>query len=641
MKYIVSLICFTLFALRVAIRLTISGTLALRSSLRVWSDRTGRIGCAFMKSKGSPIATGVWVAGGMLCLTTVTAGNFNSTEQTVHLQAGWNAIWLEVEPQQSADGSPKAPREVFTLPSITKLATYSPERGPLEFVDSPTGESFNKEGWSVWYRDDPAKISNLSKVYGNRAYLVFVEGSSGVDQAISGVVTTHMYQWVPDSYNLVGFGLESPGPTFKQFFGPTGKTHPVSSMLKLVNGNWIGVGENEEMKAGLAYWVYSAGPSRYQGPFSIDIRTIDILDFGKSLSPQELLIHNATETPARFRITRVSSNNGLELVELLPNPAEQTVQTGDAIVDYLIPPEKQDALPGGSSVVRTIKAVRNWTTPAQRNQLYKVSSEQTRTYFWLPVSAETLVPEVIQGAPASAGSAGLWVGEVIVSDVSRPLPAESSLAPGIAASGAPKGRVIIHVDPDGKASLLKAVTFLQRRATDPAGRGMVLVLNEAKIPYYEGIEKRGGKLVGRRIETIFYDLPRKVLPIRPLSSAERPAELKEEYQDRLELEGGVGPGAACNAWLDMDEWHHSNPFRHAYHPSHQAGFRIQRQLIFTFDPGGPDPDTLQGVYTEKVRGLTRYSEQIQDGNVVARDGEEIQAQGRFALRRISQISTLE
>ena len=41
---------------------------------------------------------------------------------------------------------------------------------------------------------------------------------------------------------------------------------------------------------------------------------------------------------------------------------------------------------------------------------------------------------------------------------------------------------------------------------------VVLLLDEAKIPFFEGIEERKGKRVGRRLECVGYDLPRNYDP---------------------------------------------------------------------------------------------------------------------------------
>lgn len=568
-------------------------------------------------------------------LLSITAQAQTTTTQSVELQAGWNAVWLEVEPRD-ADGRPLAPDAVFTNPAVTTIASYFPGTAADEFVMDTAEASLNKDGWAAWYRSDPARQGTLSAIVGNRAYLI--RAASAVTVNLTGEASLHLYSWVPDAYNLVGFGLISGSePTFAEFFGPAGAKHPVNLIMQLnpVDGSWSPVSPTEKLKRNAAYWVYAAGNSTYQGPFRVDIRGAGELDYGSVGRDEEVLVFNETGATASFTVNRLNAPNGLELVHLIRDPATLSETLGVAIVNFAIP-----GVGARQSAVETFRLQRNWTGASARRQLYRIASTTVGTYFWLPVTGLRADLEPTAQAAPTSESAGLWVGDIVLNRVSQRVPDAVTTNRFEPVPAGPKARVILHVDATGKATLLKQVTVMRTRSPEPAGVAQVLVVHPEKIPFYEGIEKRGGKLVGKRIETTFYDLPRTTLPPEPLPANFDHATLPETYLVSLDLTGGVGASRKCSTSpgsMVLDPWHRANPFRHAFHPAHTDGYRVTREMSFTFDPPTteaaraiPDygTDILVGDFTETLKGLIRPSEKIQTG-------------GRLVLRRISKNATLE
>lgn len=564
-----------------------------------------------------------------------TAQAQTTTTQIVDLQAGWNAVWLEVEPR-GTDGKPLAPSAVFTDPAITTIASFFPGSAAGEFVVDTAEASLNRDGWTAWYRNDPARQSTLAAVLGHRAYLI--RAASAVTVPLTGEASFHVHPWVPDAYNLVGFGLVAGSePTFARFFGPAGAKHPVSLIMKLnpADGSWVPVSATEKLARNTAYWVYAAGNSTYQGPFRVDIRGAGELDYGSVRRDEELLLFNETSATANFAVDRVNAANGLDLVHLIRNPATLSETLGVAIVNFAI-----TGVGARQSAVETLRLQRNWTDASARRQLYRISSASLGTYFWLPVTGTRADVEPAAQATPSTESTGLWVGDIVFDRVSQRVPDEVATNRFEPVLASPKARVILHVDATGKTTLLKQVTVMRTRSPEPTGVKQVLVVNPEKIPFYEGIEKRGGKLVGKRIETTFYDLPRTIPPPEPLPANFNRATLLETYHVSLDLTGGVGAGRRCSTspgTMVLDPWHRANPFRHAFHPAHAAGYRVTRDMTFTFDAPTTEAakaipdygiDILVGDFTETLKGLVRASEKIQTG-------------GRLVLRRISKNATLE
>jgi hypothetical protein len=246
------------------------------------------------------------------------------------------------------------------------------------------------------------------------------------------------------------------------------------------------------------------------------------------------------------------------------------------------------------------------------------------------------------------------------------------------AAGSTPLRVILHCDAAGAVRLLSQVTVMQGKTADPGTPAIpVLVVNQARIPFFEGIRERNGKRVGVRIESVAYDMPRDTSvaaqgesPLDPaaddiidmivaestspvtrwLSGAGlypnraavdqaaidsyllfrsiRPPALKEVYLPSLPVSGAVGAGKTVRTnpgTLTLDPFHRSNPFRHAYHQNHPRGPRIGREMEIVFDSAQPAPDRLRGSYRETLSGLTKSI---------------LTVTGAIEIRRVSKVASL-
>ena len=109
-----------------------------------------------------------------------------------------------------------------------------------------------------------------------------------------------------------------------------------------------------------------------------------------------------------------------------------------------------------------------------------------------------------------------------------------------------------------------------------------------------------------------------------------PPTLQEVYTFKLLLEGDLGEGktvrTSSTAPLILDQFHRSNPFRHAFHPKHAKGPKITRELSLVFDSTQSISDRLTGTYTEDVSGLTKST---------------LTLTGDLVLKRVSGVATLQ
>ncbi len=87
--------------------------------------------------------------------------------------------------------------------------------------------------------------------------------------------------------------------------------------------------------------------------------------------------------------------------------------------------------------------------------------------------------------------------------------------------------------------------------------------------------------------------------------------------------------ATCSSAIVLGPDDPLNPFRHQYHPDHESGFRITRDLTLTFKACPENPASgatlLCGTYDETIRGLHQIP---------------INARGPFELRKISDVDAL-
>jgi hypothetical protein len=212
-------------------------------------------------------------------------------------------------------------------------------------------------------------------------------------------------------------------------------------------------------------------------------------------------------------------------------------------------------------------------------------------------------------------AAGLWAGEVVLTKVNEVQKAVNGAAEDVSPTGREATlRILLHVDASGQVRLLKDVIVMQTQAQGvplPPAKP-VLVTDPSQIYNYEGVVKRGGKLVGLRYSAVAYDFP----------------------GFEMTMIGGIGPGLGCGGRIDIDKSAPTNPFRHKFHPDHGQGFDIIRVFSLAFDGAPNDPlkaapgygvDRITGTYRESVAGLHKIT---------------LKTEGTVTLNRISTVPTL-
>lgn len=309
----------------------------------------------------------------------------NLRVQSIPLQRGWNSVFLEVFPTNSA------PEAVFSNTPVSIVARYFPLANAVEFLRDPVRINWQKDGWSVWYatRRGDAFLTTLFAIEGNRAYLVYAEQE--FVWTVEGRVLFEPVRWKSDSFNHVGFGVEvqSP-PTFGRFFAGSA-AHSERRIYRLVDERWTRVTNPDQtlMRSGEACWIYCRGASDFQGPLAVDISGGRAVTFG-SQGLSRLTLGNASPDPLEVQTEWTG--------DVMPLSYVLRALAGDRLENLFLPLPQQHRLPaleGGARSYFTLQVRREDMGQRFQSGVLRLSTD-SGAVVWLPVSAEredlTLAP---------------------------------------------------------------------------------------------------------------------------------------------------------------------------------------------------------------------------------------------------------
>ncbi len=235
-------------------------------------------------------------------------GNGPFRDQVIQLDAGWNAVYIDLEP---VDGSLES---VFKDSPVEIVASYFRPVTSMEFIDSPNEVLPDRKAWSVWYaphRED-AVLSNLNKIQAHHSYLIYAEEAHSL--SITGVAYFDAPRWYPNSYGLVGFPITAGNqPTMSQFFD-SALAQSSMKIYTLRSGNWTLVTNPaaEMMQPNKAYWVYSDGASDFKGPINVDFSGSSQggISFSKETITRGITISNVSSYPQSLSLSLKHGKSG-------------------------------------------------------------------------------------------------------------------------------------------------------------------------------------------------------------------------------------------------------------------------------------------------------------------------------------------
>lgn len=384
----------------------------------------------------------VVVALGVATITQAANNNGGWTTQTIPIDAGWNFIWLEVDP---GDGDP-----AVVLADAPVCAIWSYQSGRR----GQTG---------TWVSYEPGRASflnTLGTIQGGRAYLI--DATAPVVLEITGRPVVRDLSVFADDATAHGGNVDPASQlTLEDYFAFLGNTDAIQSAYQMVGGNYVPLPLNGEVAAGSAHWVLSSSDLSPTGRLRTNA-PIDGIQFGKGAYTRELTV----EVPLAS-VAQVVHVRGLD--SATPPPGQPGAAGSDGSwleyrdegagawmpladgVDLTLPAGESEA----TVTLRCVRRGHPATTVAQDDALYHGLIEVRDDFGY-----RMLVPAGMEIEPVT----GLWVGQAQLNRVSL----DSSLGdPEPAAAPAMLLTLILDVGGDGTYRLLDSATVDVSRDGNP------------------------------------------------------------------------------------------------------------------------------------------------------------------------------
>jgi hypothetical protein len=590
--------------------------------------------------------------------------------QSITLRAGWNAVFLEIQPE-----TPNCDTWFATYP-IESVWLWNRRFSAVQFITDASALIPGDPDWLTWLPPTSASrsVMNLHSLLGGHTYLIKVAANAAPFALnLLGNPANREAAWISDSFNFVGFPISSVSPpTFQSLFAPS-PAHAGNPIYRLFsNGTWSQVSPGtDRLQPGEAFWAFCSGRSSYSGLLSVAFEQGHGLDYDRDLVEETLRIQN-NSTSARIIVVRPLSSAA-------PMSGNYPALAGDVPLAYWkmsfpsnvgffpLPATLTNTLPAGGvwslrlAVVRTNMAPYT-PPPGVGDFLYQSLLEVTDgagSRLLVPVTARrsqtlsgaSLANHKLSGTGSGQPSpmAGLWVGSAVIRKVSQPSNPTDPSTP-LPTPAEFQFRLLVHVDDSGQARLLQKAYLMWKdgtytnnpdgfRVVDKPGQ-YVLVTSDRFLGQFQGSSYQDGRQVGRRFSSTAFAFREPTLMTTTNGTA---------------AFGADGSFFSCLVPLAHDD--PLNPFIHRYHPDHNnleerspwaplqpttnsfglletsKSFAVNRQIQLAFtatdQEGVPLPgygDTrLGGVYAEAITGLHK---------------RELRVEGIFNLQRASRIGQL-
>lgn len=542
--------------------------------------------------------------------------------QTFVLHAGWNAIQLEVTPEPNDVESVFKPvTDRGTLRGVWRSNEDTPV---TQFVQNPSTLLPKSDSWLTWFPPAYGRsvLKTLHAVHGGQCYLVEIEpGSADVTLQLTGRPVIRPLQWKAGKYSLTGLCVDpSNSPTFATFFAPSA-AHGTPDVRRLnpQTGNWVAVTPQTPVVRGTAYWIKAQAPSSYQGPVSVEVEGRGLLDFGSAVLERPLTLRNQCAETVQFTIKNLAASPAGALAlsvydEWSPTGSPNLFQWRELSGAGL-------TIPVAAGLEQRVRIA------IRRNDMAGLGVDNPFASLMEIRSGKGTIHTVAARAAGFSAAAdpgrwaGLWVGHARIFQVEQVTAGQTGLKDTASEASF---RLILHVDATGHAKLLRECILMWLNGTtnsagdvtDP-GRMLVFADGEAIDAWKSshasvaarltGVSQRAnGQMVGQRLSSVAFS-----------------------FADPRPMTGSFGTGTLATT-VAVGPSDDLNPFRHRYHPDHQQGLSIGRNISLNFsaqtgDGGERAPDVatgdaeLSGTYQETITGIYRAGVGIR---------------GEFRLRRV-------
>jgi len=521
------------------------------------------------------VAAGLSLAAMLAACPTARAGATDGgwVEQSIPLSAGWNFVWLTVDP------TPAETESVFAQQigdgSLESVWQFSPP--PNDDADG---------FWLVFDPDAPDFVNTLAMINGSRAYFVEVNAPGTLTVTGRPILREQLMSAV--SGTPIGASTAPGGTTFRKFlaFGDVDDKVAQINRYDPVGDDFevVGLDTIAGLQPGVAYWVSMEQTFPYTGPVHVS----GPLE-GCQLRVEGYLKTIVIEVPRRD-VDRTITVRALDSAE---PPAGRPGDAGgpDAWLQYRDPDNQWVAFPP-NGVTLTVLADETRAAMelddgsrepldirAQRFGLPTASVEHTNSLYQAVLEIADEDGNVVEVAVGmeKPPSTGTWTGVVELTDV-----VPNPMVPNPTTTAKPMSfGVVLEIpdagSPDPVRLLNKACVALARDGATMSYAYDPVLFPDPVVMDVTGADFRSGTIAtGTQVLLGRYDPP---------------------------PEGGPDPPAP----------HPLNPYRHRYNPKHRNGYDVTRTITLSLDPSGFDKgeltdlilnSALVGSYSEAIAGLT-------------------------------------
>jgi hypothetical protein len=221
--------------------------------------------------------------------------------QELPLRAGWNAVFLRVEPEASACD------DLFAGLPVAGVWRWNGSDRTLQFTESPNRLLPPDDDWLVWLPPGhpQAGLSTLHALHANTACLVKVaNGTAPFVWRVKGRPRLFRPEWRVRGLNFTGLPVPESGATFAGFFRAcpaVALTRAAGGAIQMVQSDGRGAPvwtpARTRIEPGRAYWIYSLRSSDFSGPLRVETDFGNSLVFAAGKGERSVTIRNVTDHP--------------------------------------------------------------------------------------------------------------------------------------------------------------------------------------------------------------------------------------------------------------------------------------------------------------------------------------------------------
>ena len=546
--------------------------------------------------------------------------------ETMTLKNGWNAIYLESTPTNALCDA------FFEGAPVKSVASYQSDAysSTRQLADDGAEIAQKPLSYRVWVPGDDV-ASTMSALSGGHVYMIYA--TNAWSKTFVGVPSAPKQTWRATSgdvgfMNLVGVSADTNASmTAKAYFGegPFGTANGIAYQIK-------GTKESDPtfskflnarvtMQGGKAYALTATKDSDWPGVIGVQGEG---LVFGSDANFASIRIRNCGTTNHTFRFTVERSALDAD-TQLPPQSLSRRLPRVDAISE-----------PDYTNVEENVEWTVTLAPDVLSEQVFKIdrSKLDNGITYGAILAIEDLgaskmrvrLPIVVRHAATGAVAypAGLWIGEIALSQVSEL--GDTNRVP-VKAGGTLKMSVMMHVDTNGTCRLLQRVAAgMDTNGTARLFKELANVPAEIEAP--------------KRFSTVMMSVDTPVVAAAGGSA----------FGDEADFTWTIAPTAR------------DNPFRHAWHPDHDGKkadylgeapsgddfanyaspvkpelWSISNRLFFSWHEQGIHSQPINFEYnaSETTSGVVTW----EVGGLISKG--PIKSVGTFTLRRVFKAAELE